>query len=148
MDTTNSEVIEAFFNILHQDAAHAFEMATKNGVGIIVNIPLDSGWLTGKFDETSKSDDIRSRWTQKDIRTRSSLVDKIDEMIPKGKSLAEVALSFCLSFRAVPTIIPGNTSLDQLDRNIASIEDPISEDFVGKLEKFYKDEVSQLNLPW
>ena len=148
MDTTNSEVIEAFFNILHQDTARAFEMATKNGVGIIVKIPLDSSWLTGKYNETSKFDDIRSRWTQKDIRTRSLLVNKIGEIIPKGKSLAEVALSFCLSYRAVSTIIPGNTSLDQLDRNIASIEDPISEDLVSKLEKFYKDEVIQLNLPW
>ncbi len=148
MDTTNSEVIEAFFNILHQDTARAFDLATKNGVGIIVKIPLDSGWLTGKYDENSTFNDIRSRWSEKDIQTRSLLVKKISEMVPEEKSLAEIALSFCLSYEAVSTIIPGNTSLNQLERNIASIENPISKDLVSKLENFYQDEVSKLNLPW
>ncbi len=35
MNTTNAEVIEAFFNILHQDASRAFNMAKEKGVGII-----------------------------------------------------------------------------------------------------------------
>lgn len=53
MDTTKSTVIEAFFNILHQDSRNAFELAQQKGVGIIAKIPLDSGWLTGKYDTHS-----------------------------------------------------------------------------------------------
>jgi len=53
MNTTNAGVIEAFFNILHQDAARAFELAMEKGVGIIAKIPLDSGWLSGKYNAES-----------------------------------------------------------------------------------------------
>lgn len=61
MNTTNAKVIEAFFNILHQDASRAFDMTIEKEVGIIVKIPLDSGWLSGKYNAESTFNDIRSR---------------------------------------------------------------------------------------
>ena len=38
MNTTNAKVIEAFFNMLHQDASQAFDLAIEKKVGIIVKI--------------------------------------------------------------------------------------------------------------
>jgi aryl-alcohol dehydrogenase-like predicted oxidoreductase len=148
LDTTKSEVIEVFFNILHQDAARAFALATEKNVGIIVKIPLDSGWLSGKYDANSVFTDIRKRWSESDIQTRAHLVDRLKEMIQPETNLSQVALSFCLAYDAVSTVIPGNASIQQLERNIASISNPISKELVEKLEQFYQDEVKDLNLPW
>ena len=67
MDTTNSEVIEAFFNILHQDTANAFDLAIEKEVSIIAKIPFDSGWLTGKYDKNTVFDGIRARWSKEDF---------------------------------------------------------------------------------
>ena len=148
MQTTNCEVIEAFFNILHQDAARAFDLAKEKNVGIIVKIPLDSGWLSGKYDENSVFNDIRQRWSKDDIKTRAILIEKIKNIVGQEKNLAQTAISFCLAYDAVSTVIPGNTSVQQLKNNIASISEPISKELLKKLEKFYQDEVVKCNLPW
>ena len=148
MDTTNCEVIEAFFNILHQDAARAFDMAKEKGVGIIVKVPLDSGWLSGKYNSESTFSDIRNRWSKKDIVTRAHLVNRVKELIKSENDLAEKAITFCLSYEAVSTVIPGNKNVEQLNNNIKSLNKLISKENVQKLEEFYLNEVKPLNLPW
>jgi len=146
--TTNSKVIEVFFNILHQDAARAFSLAKEKNVGIIVKIPLDSGWLTGKYDENSVFHDVRKRWSKTDIKTRAMLLDKVKNIIGHETHLTEIAIPFCLAYDAVSTVIPGNASLQQLKDNLSSISKPISKQLIEKLEVFYLDEVKDLSIPW
>ncbi len=148
METTNCEVIEAFFNILHQDASRAFNLAKEKQVGIIVKIPLDSGWLSGKYNAESHFNDIRKRWSRKDIETRARLVDKINDIIPNDSNLAQTAISFCLAYDAVSTVIPGNTTVAQLESNLVSVSKPMPRELVEKLEDFYQKEVKHLKLPW
>jgi aryl-alcohol dehydrogenase-like predicted oxidoreductase len=148
LETTNSEVIEVFFNILHQDAARAFALAKEKKVGIIVKIPLDSGWLSGNYNENSVFQDIRKRWSRSDIETRARLVDQLKNSIGPETTLLQAAISFCLAYDAVSTVIPGNTSIQQLENNLASISKPISKELLKKLEAFYQEEVRELTLPW
>lgn len=148
ISTTNSKVIEAFFNILHQDTARAFKIASENAVKIIAKIPLDSGWLSGKYNAESKFDDIRSRWSLKDIKIRAGLISKIRALLPDDIDLAQTAISFCLSYDAVTTVIPGNKNIKQLAQNIESVNNPISKEVVQKLEKFYEEEIKKLKIPW
>lgn len=148
MTTTNAKVIEAFFNILHQDASRAFALAMEKEVGIIAKIPLDSGWLSGKYDAESHFHDIRSRWSRQDIQTRAHLVERVKEIVQAHDDLAQTALSFCLGYEAVSTVIPGNVSLEQLAYNVGSIHKPLSGELIEKLEAFYRDEVKPFKLPW
>jgi len=148
METTGSKVIEAFFNIFFQDSARAFEMAKKNDVAIIVKIPLDSGWLTGRYDENSQFDDIRKRWSREDKKVRSELVEKVKKIIPDENRILQTAIAFCLSYDAVSTVIPGNKSIQQLMSNIESTKEPMPKELVKKLEDFYKSEVEPLKLLW
>lgn len=148
METTKAEVIEAFFNILHQDTSRAFGMAKEKQIAIIAKIPLDSGWLSGKYTGESTFDDIRSRWSRQDIITRAKLVDRVKEITETKTELSQKAISFCLAYDAVSTVIPGNVNTEQLRSNIQSIKNPISKGFVEKLEDFYWEEVKDLNLPW
>jgi aryl-alcohol dehydrogenase-like predicted oxidoreductase len=148
LNTTNAKVIEAFFNILHQDTARAFPMAIEKEVGIIVKIPLDSGWLSGKYNAESTFNDIRSRWSKQDINTRAQLVQRVKEIIEAKDKLAQKAISFCLSYDAVSTVIPGNVNIAQLTNNVESINNPISSKFIERLETFYINEVKPINLPW
>jgi aryl-alcohol dehydrogenase-like predicted oxidoreductase len=148
MNTTNAKVIEVFFNILHQDSSRAFTMAQEKEVGIIVKIPLDSGWLSGKYNAESTFNDIRSRWSKMDIQRRAHLVNRVKEIINTKDNLAQKAISFCLSYDAVSTVIPGNVNKAQLTNNVESTNNPFASELVEKLEKFYQEEVKDLNLPW
>jgi len=148
VQTTNSQVIELFFNILHQDTARAFRLAKEKNIGIIVKIPLDSGWLTGKYNKNSVFNDVRKRWSKTDIETRAALIQQVKNIIGPEANLAQMAISFCLAYDAVSTVIPGNTSLHQLKENVSCLSQPVSNELIEKLEAFYQNEVKQLNLPW
>jgi len=147
MSTTKCEVIEAFFNIFHQDAGKAFSMAKEKGVSIVVKIPLDSGWLSGKYTADSKFDDIRKRWSSEDIKTRASLVDKVKELL-EDDEISQTAIAFCLAYDAVSTVIPGNKNINQLTKNVESVKKPISDGLLKKLENLYSQEIEKLRIPW
>lgn len=148
MSTTNAEVIEAFFNILHQDARKAFGMAKEKGVSIVVKIPLDSGWLSGKYNAESKFDDIRKRWSIEDIKTRARLVDQIKGLFIEEDEISQTAISFCLAYDAVSTVIPGNRNINQLIQNVNSTKKTISNELLTKLEILYIQEIEKLRIPW
>jgi aryl-alcohol dehydrogenase-like predicted oxidoreductase len=148
LDTTEGQVIEAFFNILWQDSARAFPQAKEQEVSIIAKVPLDSGWLTGKYQAESTFHDIRERWSREDIHTRARLVDQIRQIIDPSANLPQVAIAFCLAYEAVSTVIPGAVSIQQLMTNVASAEQSLSADLRQKLEAFYQQEVKPLGLPW
>ncbi len=148
MDTTNGEIIEAFFNIVHQGTRKAFDQAINQNVKIIAKVPLDSGWLSGKYNEESSFSGVRSRWSKSDIITRSKVIDKIKE-IPRGdQTLAQMALSYCVSYDAVATVIPGNKNLEQLRGNINSCNYNLDKTTIVLLEELYDREIKNLKLPW
>lgn len=148
METTQSQVIETFFNILHQDTARAFDLAIRNNVRLIGKIPLDSGWLSGKYTADTTFTDIRDRWSIEDIQTRAALVNRVKEISNPEKELGQMALAFCLSYEAITTVIPGNSNLTQLENNVKASEISLSSGLRARLEKFYQEEVKPLNLPW
>ncbi len=148
LDTTNAKVIEVFFNIFHQDTLRGFERSKKEDVGIIVKIPLDSGWLTGKYHAESTFDDVRSRWSKEEIRTRAGLVEKVKAIFGTDENLSQKAIAFCLSYDAVSTVIPGNVNIEQLISNVESTEISISPSMIKELETLYQTEIKHLKLPW
>jgi len=148
MDTTNSKVMEVFFNIFHQDTLRGFELVKNQEVGIIVKIPLDSGWLTGKYNADSSFDDIRSRWSKEDIATRAKLVNKVKSIFGTDENLAQKAIAFCLAYNAVSTVIPGNVNIEQLTSNVQSTDISISHSVIEELESLYRTEIKKQNLPW
>ena len=148
LETTNAKVIQCFFNIFHQDAKRAFDLTQKKEAAVIAKIPFDSGWLTGKYDHRSQFEGVRSRWSAEDKRTRSILVEKVKKISNNNVSLMATALTFCSSFEAVSTVIPGAITSQQLLQNIAAMQPPMDNDSKRQLEDFYANEVEKLNLPW
>ena len=126
----------------------AFDLVKAKGATVIAKIPFDSGWLTGKYHAESTFVGVRGRWSAEDIRTRARLVDRVKAMVADQPSLISAALSFCTSFDAVSTVIPGAISEEQLIANIDAIQHPIGPELRAALEDFYRDEVRPLQLPW
>jgi aryl-alcohol dehydrogenase-like predicted oxidoreductase len=148
IENTKSTVIAAFFNILHQDSRKAFELALKKDVRIIAKIPLDSGWLSGKYNQNSSFTGIRSRWSKADIINRAHLIDELRALPAENQTMSQMAIAFCASYPAIATVIPGCVNTDQLTMNINSVQIPMDEISIKRLESFYENKVRDLNLPW
>lgn len=148
LKTTNATIIHAFFNVFHQDALDAAERIAEKNATVVAKIPLDSGWLTGKYTKDSVFSGVRNRWSKEEIATRAHLVDRFRSIVGPNQNLAQTALAFCLGNPLIASVIPGCVSEQQLVSNIESASNPLSEKRIKQLHTFYKEEIKPLRLPW
>jgi aryl-alcohol dehydrogenase-like predicted oxidoreductase len=150
LSNTNSGVLEILFNVFHQDVRRAFPLVRQKGAGTIVKVPLDSGWLTGRFDASSRFEGIRARWSEQQIAQRAELVSRIQWLVDDGSVLAHKAIAYLLSYDEVSCVIPGMRTLGQLESNLAAADCRVSPADRTRLEEFWDDFTrngSEL-LPW
>lgn len=148
LDTTKSKAAEVFFNALYQETLPAFEKAQARGMGLIVKVPLDSGWLSGRYRGNHKFDDIRSRWSPEVLARRSELVEKFAALVPEGTSMAHAALQFVLAQPQVSTVIPGAKTVEQALDNFAAAEKQLSAETVQAMRELWTREIEGNPLPW
>jgi aryl-alcohol dehydrogenase-like predicted oxidoreductase len=147
-ETTASLAAEVLFNAFMQDTRKAFAAAAANGLGLIAKVPLDSGWLGGKYDRTSRFDGIRERWTPGVVARRAGLVDRFRALLPSGMPMAQAALAFVLAHPEISTVIPGVKSLAQLEANLAAAETVLEPDLVAAMQGLWDDGLAAEPLPW
>jgi aryl-alcohol dehydrogenase-like predicted oxidoreductase len=148
VDTTQSKALEVFFNALYQEPLPAFQKAHENGLGIIVKVPLDSGWLAGRYRKGHQFDDIRKRWPPEVIARRSELVEQFAILVPEGTSMAHAALQFVLAQPQVSTIIPGAKSAEQALDNFAAANKQLSPEVIQSMQELWEREIMSDPLPW
>ncbi len=134
---TGSEVLEVLFNVFHQDVRHAFAAVRERQAGIIAKVPLDSGWLTGRYDANSRFEGIRSRWSTEQIAKRAELVSELGWLVEDGSELAQKAIGFLLAYDEVSCVIPGIRTPQQLESNLAAGDHRLAPEAREKLEAFW-----------
>jgi aryl-alcohol dehydrogenase-like predicted oxidoreductase len=141
------DVIEILFNVFFQEPALLFEKAHDLGIAIIAKVPLDSGWLSGKYDEESEFEGIRSRWDDQTIERRASLVKDLKAIV-RADDLTKYAIGFILSFPEVTAVIPGIRNLDQLKSHINNGAYSLPKGIKEKMQELYKQKIQKDPLPW
>lgn len=141
------DVIELLFNVFAQSSRHYFDEIKKREISLIIKVPLDSGWLTGKYHKNMVFDGIRSRWTKHDIHRRHNLVQAIKEHV-HSEDLTKYALGFIWSYDAVTTIIPGMRTETQLSEHINAWKSTFDYRLKSYFENFYDEKIKKEPLPW
>lgn len=130
--------------------------AAAQGVGIIGRVPLASGLLSGRYDETTTfpPDDHRSfnrhgeafdvgetfSGVPYDIGVRAAR--EVAAMTPPGVTTAQMALRWVIDHPAVSTVIPGARSPQQARDNAAAAGlSPLDERAHDALRQVYDDHV-------
>ncbi len=147
-ETTKSCAAEVLFNAFHQEPLSAFRKAQEKGLGLIVKVPLDSGWLAGHYRADSRFEGVRSRWSPEVIARRGMLVQQFAAMLPRGTSLAHAALQYCLAQPGVCTVIPGAKSVEQALDNFAAADKQLPDDVVQAIHTLWENELQADPLPW
>lgn len=145
---TSSKVIEVMFNIFHQEPEKAFQAASEKNISLIIKVPLDSGWLSGKYDKNSLFTDIRSRWTPEVIQRRAEMLEEIIQVANLEQSLVHTALQFILSHPEVTTVIPGVKNIKQLEENLSASQAKMDSATVHHLKIIWENQLSKNHLPW
>ena len=118
------DTVQVIYNVFDQSPAAAFFPACRrHDVGVVARVPFDEGGLTGSITPETKfpSGDFRNQYfkgaRRRQVWERAEALKKL--LDAEAKTLAELALRFCLSQDAVSTVIPGMRRMASVDANTA-----------------------------
>jgi aryl-alcohol dehydrogenase-like predicted oxidoreductase len=149
----NVQTVQIIFNMFrHRPAELFFPEAKRRGVGILARVPLASGLLTGKMtrETTFSEDDHRNfnRYGQSfdrgetfsgvDYETGLEAVEALNDLVPEGATMAQLALRWILMFEAVSCAIPGAKRPDQAEDNVRAADlPPLTEGQMATVREVY-----------
>jgi len=131
----NVQAVQIIFNMFRLKPADAFfAEAQARRVGILARVPLASGLLTGKLRRDSKfeAEDHRQFNRQGERFDKGETfsgvpydvgldaVERLRPLVPRGATLAQLALRWILMFDAVSCAIPGAKTPVQARENAAA----------------------------
>jgi aryl-alcohol dehydrogenase-like predicted oxidoreductase len=120
------EAVQLLYNRLDRRAEQtAFESCMRQDLGVLVRVPLASGFLSGKYKPGAKfaRDDFRGSKSFEEIDKTLRDVEQIARTeVPPGVPMAQWALAWCLRHPAVTCVIPGCKSVEQVESNARAAE--------------------------
>lgn len=117
--------------------------AQDAGVGIIARVPLASGLLSGRYDETTtfpaddhrnynrqgESFDVGETFSGVPFPVGVAAARELAPLVPGGATMAQFALRWIIDQPGVTTVIPGARNADQVRANVAAADlAPVSDE--------------------
>jgi aryl-alcohol dehydrogenase-like predicted oxidoreductase len=117
-----ASVLQVQFSLLETAMEPVFEAARAAGVGLLVRMPLCRGILTGKFHPGQPVGREHRASLQGDRLERQLAQAEAFRTLDGrgGRSLAEIALRYPLSYPGAVCAIPGARAREQLEQNVAA----------------------------
>lgn len=152
--------LQIIFNLFRQKPiAEIFDQSQRQGVAIVVRLPLASGLLAGKYrtdtqfapgdhrtyNRDGQAFNVGETFAGLPFERGVELADALKPLVPEGITLAQMAQRWCLDFSAVTTIIPGAKSPAMAEAN-AAVSDlaPLPPALQEQLSEFYETQVAAL----
>ena len=120
--TSMFNAVQVIYNIFDQSAEkNLFPLCRKLQVGVLARVPLDEGGLTGAITEDThfQPGEFRESYFRGDRKRQ--LVEHVEalkrdlEGVPG--TLAQIAIRFCISNKAVTSVIPGMRRVETVESN-------------------------------
>ena len=140
-----SETIQIEYNLLAQQPAdEVLPHCLAENVGVIARVPLKRGLLSGKMTvsdvERFQGDDIRARQFTREVLERElAKVEQLRFLVHDPfRTLAQVAIAFCIADPSVCTVIPGARNALQMEENAKAADWALSEAELAKVKELWK----------
>jgi aryl-alcohol dehydrogenase-like predicted oxidoreductase len=127
----------------HKPLDDVLPAAAEAGVGIIARVPLASGLLSGRYDESTTfpqddhrnfnrfgaSFDVGETFAGVPYEVGVEAARELAALVPDGATMAQFALRWIIDQPGVTTVIPGARNADQARANAAAADlAPLSAD--------------------
>lgn len=152
LDRTGSRVVQMILNLFHQAAREPFlPEARRRGAGVVVKVPMAGGSLTGAFSPhyPPPDEERRQRWGEAGFQHRLELVEAVRPILEShGRTMAQGALAWLLTFDPVSVVIPGISSLEKVQQCIEAGGMRLTPEEMQQLDELRDGELRRANLPW
>lgn len=130
------------YSIMARHYEPLFPVLEELGIGFVPFSPMANGFLTGKYDKSTKFDastDYRSmmpQFTAESIDKNKDLLELLYQTAEqKNATPAQVSLAWMICKKPWIVPIPGTRKLDRLTENAGSAEIELSKEEIKKLEE-------------
>ncbi|MEP6755737.1 MAG: aldo/keto reductase [Chthonomonadales bacterium] len=129
------------FSLVRQEvAAEILPWCMRNGTGVIVYSPMQSGLLSGTFDKAKIAEDDwrhRSPYFQEPQLTKNmELVEHLRSIAAtRGKTVGQLAIAWTLMNPAVTAAIVGARRPEQVDQNHQAMDWALTDDEMKQIEE-------------
>lgn len=132
--------------------------AAEAGVGIIARVPLASGLLSGRYDETTtfaaddhrtfnrqgESFDVGETFAGVPYEVGVAAARDVAALTPEDATTAQLALRWIIDQPGVTTVIPGASRPEQARANAAAAGlAPLSAEQLAALERIYDEQIRE-----
>jgi aryl-alcohol dehydrogenase-like predicted oxidoreductase len=147
--------VQVIYNIFDQTAeTNLFPLCEQMKVGVLARVPLDEGGLTGSITEQTvfAPGEFREGYFRGDRKRQVAehVAALQQDLAGVPGTLAEIALRFCLSHKAVTSVIPGMRRVATVESSCrASKAGPLDNETLAILKKhawfrnFYQADLSK-----
>jgi aryl-alcohol dehydrogenase-like predicted oxidoreductase len=159
------QAVQIIFNIFRQRPAEDFfPEARRRRVGIIARVPLASGMLAGKmtrattfapddhrsFNREGRSFDRGETFAGVDYDAGLRAVEELRPLVPRGATMAQMALRWILMFEDVTCAIAGARRPDQAEDNTRAADlPPLSDATLEQIRAVYERHIrAQVHQLW
>lgn len=137
------DVVQNEYNLLNREAENGmFDYCAENNITFIPFYPLAAGLLAGKYDESSKFDDLRSKlpfYQEDEFKENLAKVDQLKSIAEKyEEEAAQVVLAFYLTRPSVGVIIPGAKKGFQIKENMRAADIVLEDEDIQKIDEIFK----------
>lgn len=148
--------LQIIFNLFRQHVAdELFAKAREKNVALIVRVPLASGLLTGRYNESTtfsetdhrnynangESFNVGETFSGVEFKKGVSLAKEISSLLPDERT-AQWAIRWILDHPEVTTVIPGATKASQVKSNVEASElPPLDKETHRNLRNLYVDKI-------
>lgn len=114
--------VQVIYNIFDQTPEkNLFPLCQEMKVGVLARVPLDEGGLTGTINENTQFEPGEFRESyfrgdrKREVREHVEALQRDLKAVPG--SLPQIAIRFCLSNKAVTSVIPGMRRIETVEDN-------------------------------
>lgn len=116
--------------------------ARELGMGLVTWSPMASGFLSGKYDRPDELGRLQQiNWLKNEYVTKANQ-EKMAEFKKfaekKGITRGQIAIAYVAAHADVSSVILGVTSLEQLEKNLASAKASLSAEEIRSLKELFR----------
>ena len=121
IETGHLDVLQIPLSLLRPEWVDVLAACRRHETGVVVREPLFSGYLTGHLTEETvfSKDDQRSVWGRERHLENVRRANLFKFLVTEGRTPAQAALKWILSFPDVSVVIAGSSNRTELEENMA-----------------------------
>lgn len=139
------DVVEERYSLIHREHENTlFPYLKEQQITFVPYYPLDSGLLTGKYEEEAVFDDSDLRSKNPDFKGDrfKEIIGKVNQLKPLAQkynvSVTQLVLAWYMKHPVMGVVIPGAKRPEQVESNAKAINVELSQDDFNRIDQLFQ----------